>query len=70
MVGGGETVLCDRLTLLVCMVDIEEGDVISVDVSKPHLGLVRLLLLVPWSDEHLRNCMCVQVIGSIAKEVT
>ena len=28
---------CDRLTLLVCVVDIEKSDVVSVNVSKPHL---------------------------------
>ena len=48
-------------TLLVCVVDVQECDVVSVDVSKPHLCLVRLLLLVPWSDEDLWHCECVCV---------
>ena len=32
------------LTLFECVVDVEEGQVISVYVGEPHLGLVSLLL--------------------------
>ena len=43
------------LTLFVCVVDIEETDVVPVNVGKPHLRLVSLFPLVPRPNEDLRN---------------
>ena len=37
------------------MVDIEQCDVVTIDMSKPHLRLICLFLLVARSDENLRN---------------
>lgn len=41
------------LTLLEGVVDVEERQVISVDVSEPHLRFVRLLLHFRWSNKAL-----------------
>jgi len=37
------------------MINIEQRQVIAIDVSKPHLGLIRLLLHLIGPDEALWN---------------
>ena len=44
-----------RLTLLISMVDIEQGKVVTIDVSKPHLGLICLLPCIRGTHEYLWN---------------
>ena len=46
--------VCVR-TLFIGMVDIQQGDVIAINMSKPHLGLICFLLLLSRPDKHLRN---------------
>ena len=43
------------LTLLECMVHVEECQVVSIDVGEPHLGLVRSFLGLRGSYEALRH---------------
>jgi len=45
----------DVLTLFESVVDVEQGQVITIDVSEPHLGLVCLFLHFSGPHEALRN---------------
>ena len=47
--------LTHSLTLFVGVIHIEQCQVVAVDVSKPHLGLVGLLLGLVGSHEDLRH---------------
>ena len=42
-----------KLTLFIGMVDIEQGEVVTVDVGKPHLSLVCLLPDVGGTNKNL-----------------
>lgn len=44
-----------QLTLLVSMVNIQQGEVISIDVSKFHFCFISSFLCFIWPQEHLRN---------------
>jgi len=66
---GGQTVLpqahathtkqeaqaCDVLNLFVGMVHIQQGEMVSINVCKPHLGLICLLSGLSWTHKYLRN---------------
>ena len=43
------------LTLFVGMVHIQQGEVVSINVCKPHLGLICLLSGLSWTHKYLRN---------------
>lgn len=42
-----------KLTLLEGMIDVEQRQMVSIDVSKPHLGLVCRLLSLRGADKTL-----------------
>lgn len=52
------------LTLFVGVVDVEQCEVVSINVSKPHLGLIRLLLGLCRPQEDLGHWGKVLMSGS------
>ena len=43
------------LTPFVGMVHIQKGEMVSINVCKPHLGLICLLPSLSWTHKYLRN---------------
>lgn len=54
----GRTKKSLELTLLESMINIQQCQVISIDMCKSHLCLIRLLLHLIWSHKTLRDFKC------------